>query len=180
MKLTAAKEKKHLRYLKRLYKSAFPRYERKPFWLIRRKVKQGEMDLWVVEEAGKPVGMASVMLAEALVLIDYFAIDDGRRGGGLGSRALSLLKEQYGDKGILLEIETLDETAKNLEQRVSRKRFYLRNGMEETGLRLSVFGNRLELLCWNCQEGVSFDAYKEIYQRALGKRLAERVVLLDK
>ena len=167
-------EKEHLGYLKGLYREAFPREERKPFWLIRRKVRQGVMGLWLLEEDG-PAGMASAIFAGERVLLDYFAIDARRRGQGLGSRALAELQGFCQGRTLLLEIEALEAGAQNYDQRVRRKRFYLKNGMEETGLVCSVFGNRMELLCWNCDTGIPFEEYREIYRVGLGGLAARQV-----
>lgn len=156
-------EKRHIQYLKGLYRRAFPKQERKPFWLMRRQAKKGLMELWVIEEEG-PAGMAFVMRAGDLVLLDYFAIDEACRGKGLGSQALDGLRELYKDKRFLLEIETPDDAAPNNAQRKKRKAFYLKNNMKEAGIRASVFGTEMELLCWNCgDKAVNFEEYQQYY-----------------
>ena len=41
-----------------LYRRAFPRYERKPFAIIRRMRREGRTDLWLAEMDGHFAGLA--------------------------------------------------------------------------------------------------------------------------
>ena len=80
--------------LKKLYKSSFPPNELKPLWLILLKFFQHQSDIWIIEENNIFSGIAITINGDNLVLLDYFAIDQNKRGKGLGSKSLQLLQAQ--------------------------------------------------------------------------------------
>lgn len=160
--------------IKKLYKRAFPRFERKPLWIVRMKHKKGEADIWVLEHDEEFVGFAITINELDMVLLDYFAVCENLRSGGLGSQALKLLQEKYADKRFFLEIECEDETAKNAAERVRRKEFYLRNGMSELGVKVNVYTVDMELLGYNCE--VSFKDYEQLYYASYGNMIVGNIV----
>lgn len=95
MKAASGRE---LRWMKKIYLEAFPKSERKPFGMMKYRARQGTMELFVIKEEKRPVGLAITVLYQDLVLLDYFAIDRAVRGQAYGSRALQLLKEHYKGK----------------------------------------------------------------------------------
>lgn len=117
--------------IRRLYKSAFPKEERAPFFLLKRKVSRGNADVLIAGEHGEFMGFVYVVCYKDLVYLFYFAVDDKCRGRGFGSNILRLLKEKYGGKRIFLAREQLDENADNYGQRIKRHEFYLRNGFKD-------------------------------------------------
>ena len=120
----------NLNNLKELYIRAFPESERKPFDLMEKNADNGSMEILSLEKEDEEfLGLVITILYEDKVLIDYFAVDESKRNGGIGGKALKLISDRYKDRKIFLEIETPDENAENNAQRLSRKAFYLRNGM---------------------------------------------------
>ena len=79
-------------------------------------------------------------------MLDYLAVCPQARGTGAGTAILEKIRTYYADKKILLLIEELNPAATNIEQRVKRKRFYLRNGYIDTGIRTSSIGGNMEIL----------------------------------
>lgn len=152
--------------LETLYKSAFPENERKPFEMIREKYCQKVTDVWMIEEEKKISGFAITMNGDDLVLLDYFAICEEKRGQGLGGKSLRALQEQYGGKRFFLEVESLKVPADNMEERRRRKQFYLNNGMRELGVYAKLFGVEFELLGYECE--VSFEEYFSLYDGIYG------------
>ena len=144
--------------IKNLYESAFPAEEKKAFFLLLR--QQADVDLLVIEEAGKFCGFFSLILYKDIVAIDYFAVSEQMRGAGIGSGALALLRQYFPDRRIMLEIETPDETAPNAAQRVARRAFYERNGFSLIGLRALVKTCDYTLMAYN--GAVSMEEYMEI------------------
>lgn len=174
MELIRAKGIKQWMKVHRLYKTAFPAYERKPFPMILKAAGKGRADVWTVAEDGEFIGTAITMNAGDKVLLDYFAISDSKRGSGYGSTALRLLQEYYRDKKFFLEIETVYTDAKNLDERIRRKKFYLSNGMTEMKLMAKVFGTKLEVLGYGCC--LTFDEYRNVYRSAYGKYTADNIL----
>ena len=177
MQLRTAKGRE-LRKIKRIYLEAFPKVERKPFRMMKKKARQGAMEILSVVEGGRTVGLAVAMSYQDLVLLDYFAIARFCRGCGYGSKALGLIKERYAGKRLILEIELPYGDAGKLEERVRRKEFYLRNGMKETGIHARVFCVPMEAL--TAGSAVTYREYEEFYEKTIGVFFAKRVSKLNK
>lgn len=157
----------------RLYHSAFPRSERKPFSMIRAMQKKGKSDVWYCENDGKFAGLVVTINGSDKVLLDYLAVNKKCRGQGVGSELLRQMRQQYAGKGIFLEIETVRSTAENYEERKRRKRFYLSNGMTELGVFVELFGVEMELLGSDCK--LTFDEYHAFYRDNYNAWAAEHV-----
>lgn len=160
-----------------LYRTAFPKAERKPFWMIRRKKKLGESDVWYFEEDGRFKGLATTVNdAGGKILLDYFAVTGKDRGKGNGGKMLKLILKQYEGRNLFGEIELADENATNNAERIRRKAFYLRNGLVALGVKVNLFGVDMELLSNGCQ--VTFEEYHAFYCRNIGEFARDNVVEL--
>ncbi len=164
MKLVSA-DKSQIKQIKRLYKLAFPRREQKPFWLIRKKQREGSVEILAICDDDF-LGLVITSLYNNFALIDYFAIDETKRGKGLGSDALRLIKERYAGKQLFLEIEVINENAPNNNERIRRKKFYLKNGFTQANIQVNVLGVAMELL--TCECGITFREYQNIYVNVYG------------
>lgn len=162
--------------MKELYLEAFPKYERKPFSLMKTTQEKGVVDMWSIMDGDTFVGMAITMKDKDLVLLDYFAIKAGFRGKGYGSKVLQMLYEEYEGSRFFLEIESTKVECKNKTQRESRKAFYLRNGLQEVGLEASVFGTEMELLSHNAE--LNFKEYREVYEHIYGVEKALMIIFV--
>lgn len=147
--------------LQQLYIRSFPRAERKPFGVIRRMYREGKADIWCILADGKFSGLATTVNGDELILIDYFAIAENRRGKGLGKAAMECLLSMYPDRGVFLEIESPDRPGLDRDQRKKRKEFYLSCGFGELGVKAKVFGVYMELLGVRCQ--LDFEGYRRFY-----------------
>lgn len=138
-------ESPELEELQALYRSAFPANERRSLTgLLRDETGGGEvLSLW---EGKEFVGLACTLLTEQLAHLIYFAIEPGMRDRGLGSAALEELRERYGPRPLVVDIEEPWEGAANLAQRLRRKEFYLRGGFYETPVRYRWRGEPYQLL----------------------------------
>ena len=167
IKFSAAKG--HLKFLKlrMLYREAFPKCERKPFSIIRAMAQNGKTDRLYFEDEKGFVGMCATINGSDAILIDYLAVAKKRRGTGLGSEMIRLLTEHYKGYGVFLEIERLDENAKNNRDRIRRRDFYLRAGLVPMGTYVNLFGVDMELLGKNCH--LTFDEYRSFYLTNYGK-----------
>ncbi len=152
-----------MKFVLELYQQAFPEEERKPFSLIERKAAMGSMEVLVIREEGRRVGLAIVAFGEHMVLLDYFAISGQARGQGLGTEAFQLLREFYADYQFYLEIE---RPAPGFPERTRRREFYLRNGMLETGIYVNLLGVEMELLA--AKPGLRYEQCEQLYRELLG------------
>jgi len=157
----------------RLYQSAFPASEKKPFSMIRAMHKKDKSDVWYCEENGKFTGLVITINGPDMILLDYLAVAKKRRGLGNGSKILQKMREQYAGNGVFLEIEIVDEAAENFEERKRRKQFYLKNGMTPMNVFVELFGVDMELLGFDCC--ITFEEYHDFYRDNYNEWAAEHV-----
>lgn len=167
--------KKDLKAVKCLYKSAFPRLERKSLMLIKRKVREGLSQILAVkDEADNFCGLMITAVLEDIMLLDYFAVVEEVRGKSIGSQALNALLKSFGERyRIFLEIE-LPDGEDDLKNR--RKNFYLRNGFKPSGIEVILCSVPMELLYHT--KKVSFEEYHRLYREVFGDKLAQKVTFV--
>ena len=157
----------------RLYQSAFPKTEKKPFSVILSMWKRGKSDVWYCEKDGMFAGLVITINGADMILLDYLAVSPQRRGQGIGSEILQTMRRIYQGKGVFLEIEIVDETAENYEERKNRKQFYLSNGMTEMKVYVKLFGVDMELLGYECS--LTFEEYRNFYRNNYNEWAASHV-----
>lgn len=157
-----------------LYRRSFPRSERKPFSMILSMRRRGKTDVWCYAQDGRFAGFATTINGESLVLLDYLAVETKLRSRGVGSRILRHLKQAYPGRGVFVEIESAFEDGPDRQDRIRRKRFYMKNGMQPARVMASVFGVNMELLCWNCH--VDFFQYHAFYRDHYNPWAAEHIL----
>ena len=153
--------------VKKLYKEAFPKEERKPFSLIKKMHKRWKTDIWYFEDGKRFLGLATTINSDSIVLIDYFAVSPELRGKGYGTKMLAELVKYYMPQGVFVEIESTETQAANREERKKRKEFYIRSGFVPMNTRAKLFGVDMELLGISCS--LSFDEYRRFYLENYGK-----------
>ncbi len=153
----------------RLYEDAFPRLERKPVSSLEKTFAEGKNQIFALAEEERFVGLAVVMSNGKCRLLDYLAIEPALRDRGYGSAALGLLLERYSSLPFVVEIERSDESAADNAERMRRREFYLRNGMESSGVFVRLFHVDYELLCANgC---VGYGEYSGLLSDCMGRRI---------
>lgn len=139
--------KKYKNQIKKLYKSAFPIYERAPFWLLMKRTGNGRDNLYAILNENEFIGLMYTISTEKLVYIFFFALTEENRGRGFGSKILEKFKTDNPDKSILLLVEdTDDEKADNFEERIRRLNFYKRNGFHRLNIKVNEAGVHYEIL----------------------------------
>ncbi len=145
-----------LKEIKELYDTAFPREER--YLDFEPAIKQieasdsggtrGELVAFGKDTGGKVifVGFVMVLFCGNIVHLYYFAIHEKLRGQKYGEQALNLIRNRYKGRTIWLGVELPDENAENQQQRLRRKRFYYRNGFQDTGVSGEKNGCMLQMM----------------------------------
>ena len=113
--------------VRKLYLEVFPDFERLPFWYLIYKSKKKDSNLNVIYDGGK-----------FIVYLYYLAIDPSQQSQGYGSLILENLQTKYLDKRMLLNIEKVDKTTDNYIQRFKRKKFYEKNGFQNTSFEIET------------------------------------------
>ena len=121
MKLVSKKVNKKLdeyKIIKDLMLKEFPKNELLPMWLLFFLSKRKMVDFNAYYIKDEFVGISYSIVNCDMVFIFYLAVDDKSQSRGYGTQILNCIKEKYKDKEITLDIEKIDESSKNYEQRV--------------------------------------------------------------
>lgn len=173
MELINVDETPYMRQLKKLYNESFPKAEKKPFWIMRKKCREGTMEMFALTENGSIfVGLAIFIYFRDMVLLDYFAIEPSFRGMGKGSEALELIKRRFSDKRFFLEIESVYEECSDIKNRQNRRKFYMANGLKSQNYLVSLFGTEMEIL--SAGAAISYEEYETMYRKLFTERVARK------
>lgn len=152
--------------IKEIYMEAFPKRERKPYVTLRHSVRTGKAVLMTATEGQRLLGFVVLIPYKNMVMVDYLAVSSKIRSKGTGSYIMQSLCRQYADKKIVLLIECLDEQADNQEQRIARRKFYVKNGFTSSGIFIEGASGKLEILKFGGE--VSKEEYLDLQEHALG------------
>lgn len=153
--------------LKAIYLEAFPSNERKPFFNLKKAIKNGKAIAYGAKENDELCGFIITYTFKNLVLVDYLAVSSKIRSKGTGSLLIQDVIKNYQDKIIVLLIEKIDENATNYKMRISRKKFYLKNGFTSTNLFINSKGGNMEIM--NYGGMVDSSDFMNLMEHALGK-----------
>ena len=175
--MQALNEIKNFKEIKKLYKHAFPRSERVPFFLIKRFSKRRDISLTAFYDGGTFCGFSYSVESDTLFLVLYLAVSEAVRGQGYGGKILTYLKDSHPDKTVVLHIEPLDESAPNIEERKRRLNFYLKNGFINTGHFVEEVGGRFLIL--SQKPDVDFWEYSQIFYKLTGGTVSGKIYSPD-
>lgn len=121
----------------------FPKSELKPFKHIQKLYEEGKYIGYGFYEDDELLAYAFMtdVPDESISLLDYFAVSLEKRGLGIGSQCLELLKT-IGKDIIIVESEDPEfaKTPDELNTRVKRIKFYKNNGLYQSGITTKVYG----------------------------------------
>lgn len=155
--------------VKNLYMNEFPEYERYPFWLLIYKSKKKNSDFYAIYDDSEYIGLLYLTYYKDIVYVFYLAIDLSQQSKGYGSKVLQYLSKIYKDKRLLLNIEKVDSSADNYEQRFKRKKFYEKNGFKNTNFEIANKDIVYEILYLG--EEVHEYEYHALFKAYLGRIL---------
>lgn len=165
MEFTFAKESQWAQ-IKEIYLEAFPKRERKPYFILRHSVKKKKAVVMTAAENNQLLGFAVLIPYQNMVMVDYLAVSSKIRSKGTGSYIMENICKHFTDKKIVLLIERPDDTAANQQQRLARRRFYLKNGFTSSDIFITGAGGDMEIM--NYGGMVSREDYMELQKYTLG------------
>lgn len=115
-----------------LYLAAFPEIERHPIDELYDACDTGKCEWLIFKDEEKFIGMAYMIIHEEIAFLLYLAVEDKHRNKGYGAKILAELSNLYAGKEVILLIESLQEECDNMDIRIRRRGFYLRNGFYDT------------------------------------------------
>jgi len=146
---------------KALYMSAFPKYERVPWWILCLNAHRKNVDVTAWMDGEQFCGLTVSVTVEGMHFLMFFAVEESLRGKGCGSAILTELRNTH--PSVSLNIELLEEDAPNYQQRLDRFRFYGKNGFYNTGWHVWEIGG--EFLVLSTRQELDVTAYKKIFKR---------------
>ncbi len=149
-------EFKDIELVNALAKEAFPPAEYLEPKKIIEMSEEIELDFWALYDEQKFVGFMTVFLYEDISYLFFLAIDGKSRSKGYGSKALAELEKKYPRYQQVVDLEMVEEGSSNNEQRITRRKFYIRNGYRATGCYLMYNEIPLEIM----SKGEEFDFQK--------------------
>lgn len=129
-----------------LMQTVFPPEELVSYDLLLDYAERDGIDFFAVIDGVEFVGLTYCIEFEEYVYLFYLAISPDLQSRGYGSRVLAELKKRYHLKTIVLEAESTDVDADNLDQRLARACFYERNGFSRLAFKID-------------EEGVIYDVF---------------------
>lgn len=138
---------KDLEKFEELNNEAFPDEERMSIQEMLNLVQSKKIEVSALYDKQQFIGFYVLVIENHIGYILFLAISPEQRSKGYGGKALSLMKKQYPNCQIVLDMETIEDSAPNLQQRILRKQFYLQNGFYETEYLMEYKGLEMEVLC---------------------------------
>lgn len=140
--------------IKQLYRSSFPTLEQLPWFLLSYRALTGYAQMIAffdnkqdtshgdgVKIDGKElestefdattsdfIGFAYLIPYKDIICIMFMAVPEIHQGKGYGSKILHMVRELYPSHRLCLYMEELNPAADNYDERMTRSRFYERNG----------------------------------------------------
>ena len=135
--------------IKKIYISSFLKEDRMPFWLMLIMAKMRSTEFISFHDEGTLCGFVYMATIQNLTFIMFLAVDENIRSKGYGSRILDKIQSIHPDSKIIITIERCDKDAKDIEQRMRRKKFYTNNGYIETGYLVELAKKEQEIIIKN-------------------------------
>lgn len=164
--LSANVQKNQWEEIRNIYVEAFPKRERKPFWVLRHSVKRRKIQIFIETIKNAVQGFVVVIPFRNMVMVDYLAVSAKIRSRGTGSRMLQDVCQRFGGKKVVLLIERLEDQAENKDQRIARRKFYLKNGFTSSNIFITGTSGSMEVL--NYGGTVTPEEYISLQKYALG------------
>ncbi len=164
-----SKKHRDIDKIKNLFNNAFPPKGKIPLWYLLYRTKLNCTEFLAIYDDDIFVGFTYVTTDNDLTLILFLAIDSNIRGKGYGTKVLDAIKKRYISNRIILEIETIDKKAKNYEQRVKRKKFYIKNGYRDAEISINLLGDIYDMLILG--EKVDIEEYYLLIKKFIGRIL---------
>jgi GNAT superfamily N-acetyltransferase len=149
-------------YARALYEEAFPEIERCSFESLMACTRSGKADFFVYRDGGENVGFCVVLLPGNYAYGLFAAINRDSWNKGYGSQLVREVIRSYPDRAVVLDIEPVDETADNYEERRRRLHFFEKNGFHDTGYEMRDESGPYRIL--SNAEGFDLEGFVESYE----------------
>ena len=151
MNLRAEKvaKSKRKQEIKELYFSSFLKEDRMPFWMMLIMSYLWHTEFIAFYDDDTLCGFVYMATLRKVTFVMFFAVPENLRSKGYGSLILDEVQALHSNHKIVISIEPCDDNAEDIQQRLRRKSFYLRNGYAETGYFMKLGGKEQEIIIKN-------------------------------
>ena len=141
-----------------VYNHTFCRDETVNILYIKYLMLLNRADFLVAEEDDIFRGIVYLLRNKEFVYLFYLVVDKEHRQEGYGSKILHEVNKIYGDRPIVITIESpYEEEAENIDERKKRLKFYEKNGYSLINESVNDFGINYELI--STSENVTKDKF---------------------
>ena len=133
------------RKVKDLYIDSFPKNERWAFPMLVRASKKDDIDLLKIYDDDTFAGFSFVIKDDELSLIYYLAIEPSCQDSGYGSSTLQYLLNNNPNHFAVV-LETTHGLFEDIDTRIKRKAFFMKNGFKDTGCYYKDSGGQYDIL----------------------------------
>lgn len=150
--------------VKRIYEDAFPKKERLPFSFLKRRIRKERAKLFIMEENGRPIAFAYLILFRDMFYLFYFAVISERRSCGIGTCFTKELLSRYKNKRFFLALEQPqnDVGEDDNVNRQRRKQFYINNGFLESKCKIKESDIIFDVMYFN--KDISREEYSKMFK----------------
>ena len=149
MNLKIKKVKLSNKDVKKIYYDSFPKEERMPFPMMVFMTKITHTDFLAFYDKDTLCGFVYSATIDNITFITFLAVDKNMRSKGYGSEILKEMQSLYPNNKIVISIERCDVEATNINDRIRRKNFYLKNGYIDTGYLIELSKTEQEVIIKN-------------------------------
>ncbi len=162
----------------------FASNEVKPLDKILLMVEENRYFCYGIYDGDDFVGYAFVLKSGSYYMLDYYAVAKNKRGRGVGSIALGLIRDKL--KGVaevlIIESENPKYASDEHEEKIQKSRvdFYSKNGCVDTGVTASAFlAEYVVFTLINNVEGLDVkEAYSQLYLSMLDKGTYDKFIVI--
>ncbi|MFV0393435.1 MAG: GNAT family N-acetyltransferase [Coprobacillaceae bacterium] len=151
-----------------LMRNAFPKNEHVPMWILLKGNKSEDISFLEFYENDNFVGFTYIISNQDITFILFLAIDASMQSQGYGSKVLTYIRNLYPNNRMVLQMQSVDKTKENYEQRLKRQKFYFRNGYQNIGYKFDMHGEVNEVLVHG-DITVTKKEYYNMFKKLFGK-----------
>ena len=134
--------------IKNIYTSSFDKKDRMPFFMMIAMSFLWNTEFFAFYDGDILCGFIYMATIHRMSFVMFFAVDEKLRSKGYGSSILKIIQMMYPKNKIIITIEPCDADVEDVELRIRRKNFYMRNGYKETGYFIKL-GKEQEIIINN-------------------------------
>lgn len=135
--------------VKEIYETSFSKEDRMPFLMMLFMSYLKSTHFISFYEENVLCGFVYMATMRKITFVMFFAVDENIRSRGYGSCILNKIQSLYPNNKIISTIERCNVESENMNERIRRKNFYIKNGYRETGYLIKLGKQKQEILIKN-------------------------------